>query len=70
VATFLPGFDSSGISPVVAALADLSAGIFWIMCLVVGVVVLCELTGLRYIANNRVGVVEKLWSVKGSVPEG
>ena len=25
---------------------------------------------MRYIANNRVGVVEKLWSVKGSVPEG
>ena len=30
----------------------------------------CELAGLRYIANNRVGIVEKLWSVKGSVPEG
>ena len=25
---------------------------------------------MRYIANNRVGIVEKLWSVKGSVPEG
>ena len=70
VATFLPWFDSSGISPVVAALADLPAGIFWIVGLVVGVVVLCELAGLRYIANNRVGIVEKLWSIKGSVPEG
>ena len=68
VATFLPWFDSSGFSPVVAALADFPAGILWIVGLVVGVVVLCELTGLRYIANNRVGVVEKLWSVKGSVP--
>src|SRR4051794_41655777 len=38
--------------------------------MVVGVVLLCELFGLRYIANNRVGIVEKLWSVKGSVPEG
>ena len=37
---------------------------------VVGVVVLCELTGLRYIPNNRVGIVEKLWSVRGSVTEG
>src|SRR5215218_3809990 len=27
-------------------------------------------SGLRYIPNNRVGVVEKLWSPKGSVPEG
>ena len=70
VTTFLPWFDSSGIAPVLAALADLPAGIFWIVCLVVGVVVLCELTGLRYIANNRVGIVEKLWSIKGSVPEG
>ena len=26
--------------------------------------------GLRYIPNNRVGVVEKLWSAKGSVPAG
>ncbi len=27
-------------------------------------------SGLRYIPNNRVGIVEKLWSAKGSVPEG
>ena len=26
--------------------------------------------GLRYIPNNRVGIVEKLWSASGSVPEG
>ena len=41
-----------------------------LLALVVGIVAVCELTGLRYIANNRVGIVEKLWSVKGSVPEG
>ncbi len=29
-----------------------------------------ELLGLRYIANNKVGIVEKLWSSSGSVPEG
>ena len=34
------------------------------------VILACELAGLRYIANNRVGIVEKLWSIKGSVPEG
>jgi uncharacterized membrane protein YqiK len=26
--------------------------------------------GLRYIPNNRVGIIEKLWSKNGSVPEG
>ena len=29
-----------------------------------------NLIGIRYIPNNRVGVVEKLWSAKGSVPAG
>lgn len=28
------------------------------------------LAGMRYIPNNRVGIVEKLWSRQGSVPEG
>ena len=27
-------------------------------------------SGMRYIPNNRVGIVEKLWSPKGSVTEG
>jgi hypothetical protein len=53
-----------------AALPSFGGGIVWIVGLVVFVIVVCELTGLRYIANNKVGVVEKLWSVKGSVPEG
>ena len=46
------------------------SGVFWAVALVVGVVVLSESLGLRYKANNRVGIVEKLWSPKGSVPEG
>jgi uncharacterized membrane protein YqiK len=29
-----------------------------------------RLLGIRYIPNNRVGIVEKLWSVKGSLTEG
>ena len=28
------------------------------------------LLGMRYIPNNRVGIVEKLWSLYGSVREG
>ena len=31
---------------------------------------LIELAGLRYIPNNRVGIVEKLWSRSGSVEQG
>ncbi len=31
---------------------------------------LWELMGLRYIPNNYVGIVEKLWSRSGSVPDG
>ncbi len=40
---------------------------------IVGVLVLLaipELLGLRFIPNNSVGVIEKLWSGKGSVTEG
>jgi uncharacterized membrane protein YqiK len=44
--------------------------IIWAAALLVGVVVVCEIAGLRYISNNRVGIIEKLWSPKGSVPEG
>jgi uncharacterized membrane protein YqiK len=35
-----------------------------------GLALTWELLGLRTIANNRVGIVEKLWSLRGSVPEG
>ncbi|WP_240907049.1 SPFH domain-containing protein [Paludisphaera rhizosphaerae] len=56
--------------PLAAAFVDLPAGLFWVMALVLGLIALCELSGLRYIANDRVGVVEKLWSTRGSVPEG
>ncbi len=48
----------------------LPAGVFTLLGIVAAAVVACELAGLRYIANNRVGIVEKLWSLKGSVPEG
>ena len=45
----------------------------WMVWLgVLGFLVLLALwsIGLRYIPNNRVGVVEKLWSGRGSVPAG
>ena len=37
---------------------------------IIGAVVLLLLTGIRYIPNNRVGIVEKRWSRKGSVTSG
>ena len=45
----------------------------WMVVLgVVGLLLLLAVwaIGVRYIPNNRVGVVEKLWSSKGSVPAG
>src|SRR3954471_9458203 len=46
----------------------------WLVFFLVGllgvVVAAVVLTGMRYIPNNRVGIVETLWSPKGSVPEG
>ena len=48
------------------------AGIMGVILILglVGLVVAGELAGARYISNNRVGVVEKLWSASGSIPEG
>jgi uncharacterized membrane protein YqiK len=62
--------SSLGLPPLVAALSDIPAGAIWIVAALVLVVIASELAGMRYIANNRVGIVEKLWSMKGSVPEG
>ena len=71
LASLLSATDLAGQAAVFAALSDIFAGgFFWIVGLVVLVIAACELSGLRYIANNKVGVVEKLWSMKGSVPEG
>ena len=61
-------------TPVVLfATADISP-LGWVVLTAVSVVLaailLCELLGMRYIPNNRVGIIEKLWSPKGSVSEG
>ncbi len=48
-------------------------GLLWLalpVVLVLGALLTCELLGMRYIPNNRVGIVEKLWSRRGSVDEG
>jgi uncharacterized membrane protein YqiK len=52
-------------------LADLQAGpIFWAVAILVLFIAVCVLLGLRIIPNYQVGVVEKLWSNRGSVREG
>src|SRR5262249_58769693 len=49
----------SGLAPALVAVA------------VLAVLILVWLTNaLRYIPNNRVGIVEKVWSAKGSVTKG
>jgi uncharacterized membrane protein YqiK len=41
-----------------------------VLGVILGVLLICELIGMRYIPNNRVGIIEKLWSPKGSVADG
>jgi uncharacterized membrane protein YqiK len=70
LASWLLGPSLTAHGAVFAAVAGLPDGVVWIVGLVLLAIAAWELAGLRYIANNRVGVVEKLWSAKGSVPEG
>ena len=70
VASLLGSNVETATAPLLAALSDVPGGVLWIAGLVALILVGTELAGLRYIANNRVGIVEKLWSMKGSVPEG
>src|SRR5262249_38380392 len=44
--------------------------ILGVVGLILAVILFCELLGMRYIPNSRVGIVEKLWSRRGSVKEG
>ena len=45
--------------------------IFWIIAsILIGLLVLWLSNTLRYIPNNRIGIVEKLWSLNGSLHKG
>lgn len=62
-------------SPLFAALFAQAEPLLWFVVALVGLLAVVVFTievvlGLRYIPNNRVGIVEKLWSKAGSVPEG
>jgi len=43
---------------------------YWLVYAFVALVVIYILLGVRYIPNNKVGVLEKYWSSRGSVGEG
>ena len=59
------------LSPILAALwTDPTTLVVAGVAAVVGMLALIELAGLRIIPNDQVGIVEKLWSSKGSVTEG
>jgi uncharacterized membrane protein YqiK len=59
-------------------LADVgNEGIHWgvygaliVLAIPLLLILIAELMGMRYIPNNRVGIVERLWSPKGSIAEG
>ncbi len=52
------------------SLASFGTPIIFLILAVLGVMLLCELLGMRFIPNSRIGLVEKLWSPSGSVLEG
>src|SRR5262245_12804519 len=59
-----PLFAAAGFDP-------FSTLVTWVLGAALVVIFLIEVVlGLRYIPNNRVGIREKFWSRKGSVPEG
>src|SRR5690349_5000947 len=42
----------------------------WLACLGAGILLILICTGVRFIPNDRAGIIEKLWSFRGSVGEG
>ena len=63
VALWADGSGAEGL-PAYALAALIGLGI--VLCALLA----CELMGMRYIPNNRVGIIERLWSPKGAVSEG
>jgi uncharacterized membrane protein YqiK len=57
-------------SPLVADFAGAQSWILYGVLALVGILAAIELCGLRLIPNDKVGVVENLWSPKGSIGDG
>ena len=66
-------FESWFVVPVAQQVGGLGSLAWMVPVAIFGVVAflgLVVVSGVRYIPNNKVGVVEKLWSGRGSIPEG
>ena len=61
---------TSMVSPLLAIWSDPQNLLIYGVGAIVGVLAFIELCGLRIIPNDKVGVVENLWSPRGSVAEG
>ena len=57
-------------SSVAAFAAEVPPFVWWIAAVVGALVLILWLSGIRYIRHDRVGVVEKLWTSKGSLEDG
>jgi uncharacterized membrane protein YqiK len=69
----LPGIVTlapSALVPLGDGIAPFMTPIVCVVLVVLGVMLTLELLGMRFIPNSRVGLIEKLWSPSGSVPEG
>ena len=44
--------------------------LFYIISVFIGLGVIAWAIGIRYIPHNKVGILEKMWSFKGSLKEG
>lgn len=67
VTAFASLFADTGIAGEWPAAAWVGLGV---VAVALAVLLACELLGMGYIPNNAVGIVEKLWSAKGSAPKG
>lgn len=64
---FTQGLIFAGVFDLFGQLPGIVQFLFVVIALVA---ILPVITGFRYIPNDRVGIIEKLWALKGSVPEG
>jgi uncharacterized membrane protein YqiK len=53
-----------------ADMPQIPIAVIWAAAALILLILASSLTGFRYIPNNKVGVVEKLWSSKGSISGG
>src|SRR5213082_3099645 len=58
------------ITTITLIVAEITTGSIWLAAFGVLLLLTLIIFGVRFIPNDRVGIIEKLWSLKGSVGEG